>query len=254
MKIETYLPIFSGFYNTIWQMDYSYIENFIKEERKEKRLFSEIDFGDLEINFKQYERDIIESLCEVVSNKMNTFINSIKLQEINNPKTYNFTNDSADILIDVNIDEIKYFIYKHKDKFKEYLKNRYTSCDGFISHYSNDFELWKSDTKDFQDFSINGHYLGSILDFIANIIKINEIDLYEDVIENICILEYVINLDDIINYTDNSLFEFFTKNGYAEEIALYYVNCYENNVLSDICLNEKTLSIIREYEEKQKNK
>lgn len=43
MKAKTFLPVFSGFYNTIFEFDYSGVEYQIKEDRQEKGLYS--DFG-----------------------------------------------------------------------------------------------------------------------------------------------------------------------------------------------------------------
>jgi len=244
--MKSYLPIFNGFYNSIWDVDYNMINDYIKECREEKGLYSDVD---IEINFdySQYEHDIAVLLCDNIKDKLSDYILNIKFENIYSPKTYNFNNDSINCIIDPNIENIKAFIYSHKEDFENYLKEKYTSCDGFISHYNNSFENWEIDTKNFTDFSINEHYLGSILDFIANILDIKEFDLYYDVIENINIFSYVTNLEDMINYTDNTLYELFTSNGFSREIADYYVNCYENNILDTICLNEKTLSIIEEY-------
>jgi len=252
MKVKTYLPIFSGFYNTQWEFQYESIEEFIKEERENKGLFSEIDFNDVEIDNETYENDIVKSFCEKLPNLMSDYINSIEFEKIISPKEYNFENDSANVIIDVNIDKIKDFIYNNKDKFSEFLKKRYTSCDGFIPWYSNNFETWENDTKNFTDFSINGHYLGSILDFIAHMLGIDNYSIFENVYENLDYLNYVENLNEVINKSDNSLYEFFTKNKYTKETSLYYATTYENGNINQLCLNEKTLSIIKEYEENLK--
>lgn len=248
MKIKTYLPIFSGFYNTIWEFDYNYINEDILQQRQENGLYSDLNI-EINIDNTSYENDIAGLLCDVIKEKLNDYINSIEFENVYNPKTYNFHNDSINVIINPNIENIKNFIYSNKEKFIKYLKNKYTSCDGFISHYSNCFENWENDTNNFTDLNINSHVLGSILDFIACILDIKEFDLYDDdVIENINVFEYIINYDDLINYTDNSLFEYFTKNGYSKKIASYYVNCYENNNIDKIIMNEKSLSIIKEFE------
>lgn len=249
MKHETYLPIFSGFYgNTLWEIDYNYIEDFINQDRKELGLYSDYDINDINIDNSAYELDIVKNFCDVLPEFMSDFIISIELQKIISPKKYNFYNDSANVIIDVNIENIKNFIYSNKEKFIEYLKLKYTSCDGFISHYDNDFTSWEIDTKNFTDFNIDSHRLGSVLDFIANVLDIDEFSIYESIIENISIFSYISNLDDVINQSDNSLFEFFTKNNYTKEIASYYNQCYENKTIHELNLNEKTLAIIKEYE------
>ena len=76
-------------------------------------------------------------------------------------------------LSDKNIKEIKKWLYDNLDDYKEYLSEQYTSFDGFISFHPNTFDGWLEITKDFNDYSENTHYLGSVLEFIC---YINEID------------------------------------------------------------------------------
>lgn len=248
MKYETYLPIFSGFYGTLWEIDYNYIEECIKEDRQEKCLFSEIDFNDLKIDNSGYEKFIVKAFCDKLSKKMPEFVNSVELQKIINPREYNFANDSANIEIDINILNVRTFIYSHKGSFELYLKSKYTSCDGFMSHYENDFQTWENETKNFTDFSKNGHYLGSILDFIARVEDIKEDDFFENIQGNFSIMEFVENYDDLISQSDNSLFEFLTKNGISKDYADYIETSYSNKVLESLYLPEKILSIVKEYE------
>lgn len=249
MENETYLPIFSGFYNTQWEFDYNYIEDFIKEERKEKNLFSKVNFNDLKIDYNNFEIDIVNLFCEVLPDFLPDFITSCKLQEVIRPKEYNFKNDSANVLIDVKIENIKAFIYANKEKFSEFLKSRYKSCDGFISWYSYDFETWENETKKFSDFTINGHYLGAVLDFIAIMLEIDNFTMYETIIEKINFLSYAENLDDIINQQDGSLFEFLTSRGIEKNFADYIETSFTNKMLESLSLSEKILSLIQEYKE-----
>jgi hypothetical protein len=246
MQYETYLPIFSGFYGTMFEFDYENIEYQIQQDRKEKGLLS--DFDELDIDNSQYEKDIVLKFCEVLQKELNHFVNKIELQSIYNPKEYNFANDSANVLIDININEISSFIYANKSAFETFLNGRYTSYDGFISHYNNDFESWEKDTKGFTDFSIDGHRLGSILDFIARMNDIKEYDIYENVIENIDTFEYIKNYEELLNQQDGTLFEKLTASGYSSEYAKYLYNTFENGNINNIPLDENTLSIIKEFE------
>lgn len=244
-NIKTFLPVFSGFYNTIWEFDYERLEYEIKEQRKENGLYSEIDFDDIDIDFTQYMDDIAKSFCERLQGELSDFVESITFENVYSPKAYNFSNDSVNVSIVPKTDNIKDFIYKHKEDFSEYLKNKYTSCDGFISYHANDFETWENETNNFTDFSANEHFLGSILQFICDIEDITEYNIFEYVEK--WEPEYVKNWDEIINYTDGSLVEYFTKNGYNQKIAQYYADSFENNMLDVLSLDEKTLSIINEY-------
>jgi len=248
MKIETYLPIFSGFYETHWQFDYNYVGDFINEDRKEKNLYSSANFNKLKIDDSSYEIDVVNLFCESLPDFMEDFITSIELQRIVSPKQYNFSNDSANVIIDAKIENITKFIYENKEKFCEFLKSRYKSYDGFISHYDYDFESWESDTKNFTDFSIDGHRLGAILDFIACLLKIDNYTIFENVFEKIDFLSYVENLDDIINQMDGSLFEFLTSKGIEKSFACYIEASYNNGLIKELILSEKILSLIQEFE------
>jgi len=193
VKIESYCPIFNGFYNTIWEYDETSIIEAINYNREKNNINGKINFEHLEIDYKQYEKDISKTICEAVQDNLSEYIISIEYQGVYNPKEYNFKTDSINCIIEPNIDNIKKFIYDNKAKFIEFLKNRYTSFDGFISYYSNDFETWQEDSNNFTDF--NMHSLGSILDFIALHLEIDNILLYNDIYDNFDVYEYISNYD-----------------------------------------------------------
>ena len=253
MIFETYLPVFNGFYETNYQFYYEDIEEYIKEERKEKGLYSDINFNDLKIDHSQYEKDIINLVCKEIKTELKQFIKKIELQKIISPREYNFSNDSANILIDVNVEEIQKFVYDHKQQFEEFLTKRYSSYDGFISHYEPDFLTWEVDTKKFTDFSINDHYLGSILDFIAHILKIDNFSIYSNICDDIIYLDYVENLEDIIHQQNGTLCEFLTSNGISKIFSAYIETSFNNNLINSLLLDEKTLFLIEEYKAKLVN-
>jgi hypothetical protein len=251
MKIKTYLPIFSGFYGTNWEFNLDDVDNFIQYERKEKGLFSDYKANDVKIDYGQYETDIIKNICKILPDFMSDFINSIELEKIVSPKAYNFSNDSANVIIDINEKAIKDFMINNIMAFKTFLKQKYTSHDGFISHYSNNSDIWQDETNNFTDFSTNGHYLGSVLDFIANMLKIDNYLLYENIMEKINYIDYVENLEEIINKHDGTLFEFLTMNKYSKNYADYIELSYNNGIINILSLDEKTLSIIKEFENQE---
>lgn len=178
---------------------------------------------------------------------MPDFIEKIELEKIIRPKYYNFTNDSANVIITIKPENVKRFIYANKEKFSEFLKSRYTSCDGFISHYENDFQSWESITENFSNFTCDGHRIGAILDFIAIMKKIDNYSIYESIFENVDFLSYVENLEDVINKTDNSLFEFLTSHGVEKSFADYIETSFNNKLLENSSLSEKILSLIQDF-------
>jgi len=198
MQIKTYLPAFSGFYETSYQLNSDNELDYINEDRKEKKL-SPINWDQLKIDYSTYELDIVKTFCDTLKEYMNDFIVSIELERIIYPKEYNFANNSADVIIDIIPENITNFIYDHKEKFSEFLKKRYTSYDGFISHYNNDFKSWEVDTKNFTDFSVDGHRLGSVLDFIFYTAGNKSDNICYDVMENINTFAYIENYNECVN-------------------------------------------------------
>jgi hypothetical protein len=245
MKVKTFLPIFPGFYNTIFEFDYNLIDSDINEARKEKGLFSNWSIDDLKIDYSRYELDIVKGFCDILPDFLSDYIIGIELETIVSPKKYNFSNDSANVIIETRPENIQAFIYSHKKEFSEYLKARYTSCDGFISHYSNNFEAWESETENFLNFNVNGHFLGAVLEFIARIENITAFDISDRL--EVYPFEYIDNYDEIVNQSDGSLFEMLTQNNFSKDWADYIETSFQNNVIESLSLDEKTLSIIQEY-------
>jgi len=199
MKIKTFLPCFPGFYNTIYQFDDDDDLLYQINQNRKYNSLTEINFESLDIDYKQYELDIVTSFCDVIRENLKDYISNIEFERIISPKEYNFRNDSADVIIEPKPAAIQSFIYANKDAFINYLKKNYTSYDGFISHFSNNFESWESDTDNFINYSIDGHRLGAILEFIASIINNDPYDLYYDVKENISECSYINNINVIDN-------------------------------------------------------
>jgi hypothetical protein len=95
------------------------------------------------------------------------------------------------------VDNIAKYIHSNYDAFDTYLKERYTSRDGFISFRFNSAVEWAEDTSNFTALGKDSHVLGAILDFALVNEEVSDYDFYEDVIGNVCFDEFT-----IINYTD----------------------------------------------------
>lgn len=235
-NVKTFLPAFSGFYNTIWEFKDDDVLDNINCHRKENNLPA-IEWDNMIINYENYENDVGRSLCENIKNVLCEYIENIEFENIYSPKTYNFSNDVINCIITPNIENIQNFIYNHKVEFKAYLKNKYTSCDGFLSYYSNQFENWGIDTEKFSKF--NSHSLGSILQFIFNMQNIDPLDVYYDVMENIYEYDYIEN----INQCDNAVIcdtckKFIENDNILNDIEKYkrIVNKNPSKVLCYECL------------------
>jgi len=164
--IQTYLPVFSGFYNTIWESD-SEIEreiDYFNEEREKKGL-GKVDFDNFEFDYSGYEMQVVKGIAAYLERELSDFVSDIEVEEIRHPKEYNFANDAVNVKIGLskqNEKNILSYLDKNKVAFEEYLL-QYKSCSGFISYYPYDREAFMSDSP-----LEHKHKLGSILNFIAH--------------------------------------------------------------------------------------
>ena len=175
-NIETYLPLFTGFYEGIYEPDEDMEIEYINELRSDKKL-KPINYNDCEFNYDDYYLNISSQLCEILEDKLSEFVNKIEFQSLESPKYYNYSNDVIDCTIQPKKQAILNYIKKHKKEFDIYLKDTYTNYDGFISHYDNN-----SNSEDWNETNIiNGlHQLGSVLNFICINEGITEFNLYDD--------------------------------------------------------------------------
>lgn len=86
---------------------------------------------------------------------------TIECGEIYSPKYYNFETDQ--IVLNVDFDKGKVMRYAHEknEEFNEFLKENYSSRDGFISFTANNYNDWLDDFKSDDDRSI-----GAVLTFL----------------------------------------------------------------------------------------
>lgn len=165
MKIKTYLPVFPGFYNTIFEHDESNEIDYINQERKEKNL-NPIEFDQIEFDYQTQENNISIECCKFIESELSEFIRSIKFENLYSPKEYNFRNNSINCEIDIKVNEVKKYIKDNFDLWTQYLKEKYTSYSGFISSYSNDANDYDWNlTKALK----HQHQAGSILEFICEV-------------------------------------------------------------------------------------
>lgn len=177
-KFETFLPVFPGFYNTIFDTDYE-MERYIESEEQEGIKVDVENIYD-KFNYSNYGKDVIEQCCEVLKDECD-FISDIQLQAVINPKEYNFHNDSANVEITLDVEELRFWIGKHWELVKKYIEDHYTSYDGFWSSYPNDIKEWATITKSFTDYDANSHMLGALLGVYFEYIGFTEETLYNSI-------------------------------------------------------------------------
>jgi len=210
-KVSTMLPVFTGFYNTLFNVDnliYFEVEN-INVARLENNL-NEIDstklFELIEFDNTKYETDCAIECCKVIETELQkrNLISSIKFNSVILPKGYSYSNDSIDCTIELtidNINNIKKYLELNSTLFSQYLHSKYSSRDGFISFYPNNVKGWIELTNNFTDYS-DYNTLYSVLDFICKNESIdvmylyNEIDILSNVNLNVLNYEKMLRLID----------------------------------------------------------
>jgi hypothetical protein len=209
IAVSTWMPMFPGFYGTFYDdehyIDWNYeLEYFEGEDFRynDDRIFENVTYDDVDFDYDRYKTDIVasfsDSLVQYLSeHKIVSYIGSL---EIVSPRYYNFSNDSVNCdiyLNEENIVNIHNYIYASKEEFSQFVKDNYTSCDGFISSYSNSFEDWERYTDGFK-FNNDGdysHYLGKVLEFITKSLLEedgeDEMMFYYNVSEHVYGSEYI---------------------------------------------------------------
>ena len=172
-KIETWLPLFPGFYGTVFE-PYTEDEIYsINQDRVYKNLIGDISYDHCKFDYEQYESDIAEGCTNIIETELINLgiVSMIICQNVVSPKEYNFKNDSVNIevhLSDENIININKFINDNLDMFTGYLNGHYKSYDGFMSFYSYSLDDWFciNDMVLLPDILNDKHQCGAILDFI----------------------------------------------------------------------------------------
>lgn len=203
-KIKTWLPVFQGFYGSGLEddndLEYTLFDscNETIDEKHKQWLIDEVtDY----IDYSDYHNKMADSICEAVSEELSSheLINDYKFEGLLSPKYYNFRNDSIDVEFEVDINMLIEKCKKDLVNFELYLKEHYTSYDGFSSSYSNDSTDWFGTLDDYTDGLIHNdtaHCVGAILSFLLT--GDNDFGYsYQDLVHEACSEVYI---NEFINY------------------------------------------------------
>lgn len=172
-KQKTWLPLFTGFYDSIFDPSDNYIEmetELREDEFKDyyedlhkagvtQEFFNENFYDYLDYN-KGYE-GAASYICDGLENLESAdIIQEVTFEKVVSPKYYNFSTDSINCEIEYDDEKLIEYLTENKEAFKDYIESKYTSRDGFSSSYSNDLEYWL-DAENHGD-----HEVGSILQFV----------------------------------------------------------------------------------------
>jgi hypothetical protein len=112
----------------------------------------------------------------------------IEAGEIYSPKYYNFATDEIDLTVEFNKRHVLKFAKDNQEGFNIYLKEHYSSYDGFISHTANNYPEWLEDFK-----NNNSQAIGAVLTYIFTVAdELDDIreDFYEQCQSNIYSSEF----------------------------------------------------------------
>lgn len=179
-NIKSFLPVFQGFYGTIFEYDNEEqdIEHAIEEEGAPK----DSNWDNFTWDYKEYHKRIAKACCTMVGGELTDLGISVTYEGLSSPREYNFTNDSINVTYGLKKDSVDKIVQYLKDNvllFGEYLAGKFTSYSGFISFYSNSSDVWIQDiipNKIENDFNV----LGVLLEFYLQNEEYTAEDLREE--------------------------------------------------------------------------
>lgn len=200
-ELEILAPVFPGFYNSIYDFDDDYISDYPVEDVLDLEGVScpvdiltayTCNHDIIDIRYKDYMHDVSEKFVEAVEEFLRTELHdeiNIVFDSISSPSFYNYTNDKVVAtmkLSDAAANKIDEFLEDHLDDWREYLKKNFTSCDGFISFYSNKPEDWPM-----YFTSMDAVEAQAVLSFIIKTLDNNYVEsLYYNTMDHIWTDEY----------------------------------------------------------------
>lgn len=220
-KIASYLPVFNGFYNTVFEAD----ENSVIE--------SPYNYENYTFFYQEYREEMAMACVKQIEKRLSgiegfDFGIKIDFDCVSSPREYNFVNDSIWVnytLSEQTAKEIFRYLIEHSKEFGKYIKERYTSRDGFMSWYSNDSMEWL--TEYLNDKKKLEHCFGTILDFILS--DYTPFNLYEDVVYSVGVyLNGQLNED--VEFVENTINEYTNAHYMSKnqtEITTHLVNHFD---------------------------
>lgn len=141
IQLEINLPLFEGFYNSYLNLS----EN-IEVGEGEEFCMNEEQFN--EIDWKATNNNVSKFYLEYIKDRLKDFFNEIGIinldfVKVDSPAFYNFTTDKLVCNIEVNKNKFITELQKYNfEAWEQFLKDNFTSYDGFISFYPNDPNEW----------------------------------------------------------------------------------------------------------------
>lgn len=187
--VATWLPIFTGFYNTIFDGSENFLESMFADEDEFQEHMPELFESGVSYeyfcsefwyyaDFSRCFNEAAKSICYAITelDSAGIIIDS-DFEDLISPKEYNFKTDSINCEIKYNATKLQKYLDENIEAFTKYIKDAYTSRDGFSSWHSNDVNNW------LDVYNYGEHAAGSVLQFVIFNEYENENDAIYDLYE-----------------------------------------------------------------------
>jgi hypothetical protein len=229
-----------GMYNSNISSDEIFDDHTIVDDKENGYIHYDVDYFWSNFQNDKYVKRIQELSGEFLNGTIdngNGIEITIKCKEIYSPKFYNFGTD--EIVMDVTYSKSKILqvVKKDTETFNKFLKDNYTSYDGFTSFTSNNYNDW---LVDFEENEIRS--VGSVLTYLfQESITENKRDFETFVVENIGYYSDYIDSTDYEN--EVVLLKKYVKDNYLE---LTIDNIDFDQFGFEVLDNESCVSIFKE--------
>lgn len=180
-SVETFAPLFSGFYDSIWD---SLIDNYLEYEAEEQGLEYIENYS---VNFEEYSKEITTAIDQALS-ELGLDID-LEFQSLARPREYNFETDSINVKLTLDFDKFISMVADKREEILPILKERYSDRDGFFSSHSNDYQEWFNDL--LNNFEEEQHKVGAMLEILCEIEEVTTDDVVEAFGSNDGVGEYI---------------------------------------------------------------
>lgn len=188
--IKSYLPIFSGFYNTLFDNEHAI-------DMTLEGIDESIEYDDIEWDNEDYQDRVSKSCIGSIENylKHDGFDIEIIFNGVYSPREYNFSNDIINCTYQITNDsfnELLEYAKTNLSDFEEFLDENYSSYSGFISFYSTEVEKWFNEyLKDENTTDFENTFVG-LLNFYLQNEGYTVYDMFDDCSDECTYIDYEI--------------------------------------------------------------
>jgi hypothetical protein len=229
-----------GMYNSNISPDEVFDDYTIIDDKENGYIHYDVDYFWSNFQNHKYVKRIEELAGEYLNGKIdngNGIDITIKCKEIYSPKYYNFSTD--EIVMDVTFNKTKVLqvVKKEREIFNQFLKDNYTSYDGFTSFTSNNYDDWLVDFKENEIRSV-----GAVLTYLfQDSIKYNRFQFEIFVNEGVGYYSEYIDSTDYEN--EVVILKNYVKDNYVD-LTIDSIDFYQFDF--EILDNESCVSIFKE--------